>query len=153
MLSHPNEDFKDALETVKLREKLKRHKNVRISSFTVSMIFPGTQLERLAKERGILPCDFSWSLPYESKLSEKFAMFETVPIYIEKLTPAEIEEIFKIDRFRKVHWGRSPFQLIVRGVYAIFINRHFHALFNYFVLMQSYFFSKIRHGLNLGRRS
>ena len=96
MLSHPDETFKDALKTVKFRKKIMKYRNVNALPPTVTMIFPGTRVERLAKERGILPKNFSWAMPYKSEISKKFAMAENIPIYLEKLTPSEIDKILKL---------------------------------------------------------
>lgn len=138
MISFPDETLEDALETLKVKNRVREYDNVLSTSFNVTMIFPGTQIERIAKERNILPKDFSWSKPYKSRTSEMLAMFETVPIYLEKLTVNQIKEILEMDKFD--HWEkRKSFPtLIKKGLKDIFLKRKFSFALNYMVLTIRY---------------
>jgi len=138
MLSHPDETYENAMETVAFRNKIRKYRNIDPMSFSVTMIFPGTEVERLAKERGILAKDFSWSSPYQSKLSEKFAMGENVPLYLEKMTPSQIERVLNIDRFNSIQMAHSFASLVRTGIDTVFVKRDFRSLSVYFSLLFKY---------------
>ena len=142
MLSHPDETLEDAMETVEFQRKIMKHRNVVVVSSIVTMIFPGTKVEKLAKERGILPQDFSWALPYKSEISDKFAMSENIPLYLERMTPSEIEKIVKLNSFR-IFQNASLFFLIRGWAYIVFSKRDFRLLLNYLVRLTRYLIYKV----------
>ncbi|MFC2043818.1 B12-binding domain-containing radical SAM protein [Chloroflexota bacterium] len=148
MLSHPDETFEKALETLEFRNRIKKYHNLNPMSFSVTMIFPGTEVERLAKQRGILAEDFSWSSPYQSNISERLVMGENVPIYIEKMTPSQIEKILKIDKFNSIQIAHSFPSLVWTGIHTIFAKRDFHSLYYYLSLLLNYISYKIRRRLS-----
>ncbi len=59
-LSHPGETYEDAEATFDL---IRRFVPTHEPSLSLLHIYPGTALEAMAKERGILPRDFSWAEP------------------------------------------------------------------------------------------
>ncbi len=151
MLSHPGETFDNALETIAFRSRIRKYHNLDPMSFSVTMIFPGTEVERQAQERGILAPNFSWSSPYRSKLSEKFAMGENIPIYLEKMTPAQIERILNIDRFNAIQEAHNFASLVRAGMRTVFRQGDFRSLLYYFSLLRNYLSHKIRQRLT-GKR-
>lgn len=83
--SHPDETEKDVKETFNLMTKL-----VEIGSnptFGITMIFPGTEIEKIAYSKNILPKDFSWYDHYESDLNNKLETLSNIPLFVDKLTP------------------------------------------------------------------
>jgi radical SAM superfamily enzyme YgiQ (UPF0313 family) len=82
----PDETPEDLRMTVDFAGELsKRHKAVAgRAGFT--NILPGTRLEEIARERGILPEDFSWSAPYNNEKNIEYNSFTTVPIYMEHIS-------------------------------------------------------------------
>jgi len=151
MLSHPDETFEDALQTVLFRRRIWKHSNVHPMPFTVTMVFPGTEVERMAKDRGILPQNFSWSLPYESEVSNRFAMSENIPIYLENMTPEEIERILTIDSsFYKLKYlldSKSDSLTIRKWARIIFARRGFRRwfrfVFNYLLYLKYHIRDKL----------
>jgi len=55
--------------------------------FAFTLIYPGTELERLALERGILPQDFSWSVYHEFPSSRIHSENPTIPFYEDPAFP------------------------------------------------------------------
>lgn len=88
MFSHPGETKEDVEKTLELIAKLERF-NLQ-GSFQPTMIFPGTELEKIARSQNIIPCDFSWSDPYESTVNMELGQLITVPLFIDKLTINEM---------------------------------------------------------------
>ena len=61
----PGETYEDIKKTVFLSRYLYYNLGVEGTTQGISVIYPGTELETLAKESGTLPKDFSWSKYYE----------------------------------------------------------------------------------------
>lgn len=61
----PGETYEDIKKTVFLSRYLYYNLGVEGTTQGISVIYPGTELERIAKESGTLPKDFSWSKYYE----------------------------------------------------------------------------------------
>ncbi|MBN2406502.1 MAG: cobalamin-dependent protein [Elusimicrobia bacterium] len=87
MISLPDEEKEDALKTVRFLEKHRKH----ITNYSggITRIYPGSELEKMAYERGILGRNFSWydrnyvnSMPGAGKAA--------VPVWIEHLDPGFI---------------------------------------------------------------
>lgn len=99
MFSHPDETKEDVKQTLDLIDKLEKF--TASCSFQPTMIFPGTELEKIAYSSGILPNDFSWCNPYESDLNIELGQLINIPLYIDKLTPDSIKELMKERRFKQ----------------------------------------------------
>ena len=61
----PGETYEDIKKTVFLSRYLYYNLGAEGTTQGISVIYPGTELERMAKESGTLPKDFSWSKYYE----------------------------------------------------------------------------------------
>jgi anaerobic magnesium-protoporphyrin IX monomethyl ester cyclase len=83
MVSLPNETEKDAMQTLEVAEEMAKY--TRYINLSVTQILPGTKLECLSRERGILPKDFSW---YDKKFIHEYddLAYPTMPIYRESLS-------------------------------------------------------------------
>ncbi|MCL6630148.1 MAG: radical SAM protein, partial [Armatimonadetes bacterium] len=85
ILSHPGETEEEALETMRLVSEW--HADGAQVSMAVMHVYPGTRIEKLAREKGIIPQDFSWVLKEHAK---RIAMLPTaqgdVPIFLDKLS-------------------------------------------------------------------
>ena len=83
MVSLPDEKEEDAMETLKVTEQLSRY--TKYTTLSVAQIVPGTELEKLARERNILPKDFSW---YDQRFHHAHSdlAYENLPIYLENLS-------------------------------------------------------------------
>jgi radical SAM superfamily enzyme YgiQ (UPF0313 family) len=90
IFSHPTETWEEAQETVKIIET---YKDSIEASIAILHIYPGTPLEQRAREQGILPEDFSWSKKFHSKIITLPTAQGDVPLYVDKLTWAQISEL------------------------------------------------------------
>ena len=59
ILSHPDETEDDARESLRLIREWKESGG--LVSMAIMHIYPGTRIETIAREKGILPADFSWA--------------------------------------------------------------------------------------------
>ena len=91
MVSLPEETEEDAMQTMKKCGELSKY--VTSMSLAVTQILPGTELESIAFEKGILARDFSY---YDEQFYHKFTQFcdPHVPIYLEHLDIEFIEKFF-----------------------------------------------------------
>lgn len=96
MFSFPGEDEQDLIETSNLIDRIERTYGF-ICPIQPTMIFPGTELEAIARKQGTLPHDFSWYDRVEYKLNAKLNQLSNIPLYIDKLLPATMQS-FIVDR-------------------------------------------------------
>ena len=91
MVSLPDEQKEDALQTYKVCKELSPY--VTSISLGVTQILPGTALEQVAFEKGILPKNFSY---YDKSYYHSYTQFcdSNVPLYLEHLDIDFIEEFF-----------------------------------------------------------
>jgi radical SAM superfamily enzyme YgiQ (UPF0313 family) len=110
MFSHPNETIEDLRKTLKFMDELSGYglKVSTVGGFTE--IYPGTELELLAKEIGSLPRDFSWNTYQIFPKAKLFGGDVFVPPYENPDFP--IEEMLRI---MKEEW-RRPSRLIALGL-------------------------------------
>lgn len=90
IFSHPTETWEEAEETIKIIE---HYKDKIESSIAILHVYPGTPLEKTAKERGVLPEDFSWTKKYNSEIITLPAAQGDVPLFLDKLTWSQISEL------------------------------------------------------------
>lgn len=93
IVSFPDETFSEALETLKVAEKITRLGARPV--INVLKIYPGTRLEKIAYERKILPPDFTWTdEKFHHKMINAFpAVLGFSPLYFEKMGWGQIGEI------------------------------------------------------------
>jgi radical SAM superfamily enzyme YgiQ (UPF0313 family) len=63
MVSLPGETKEELRKTIALIDKFSSYSHVR-APYSITCIYPGTELERMAYEQGILPKGFSWNTQY-----------------------------------------------------------------------------------------
>ena len=115
IFSHPTETWEEAQETIQIIEQ---HKERIEGSVAILHIYPGTPLEKLAREQGVLPKDFSWTAKHHSKIITLPTAQGDVPLYVDKLTWAQISELV----FR---WSFSSSKSsVVKKIPQIFKNIH-----------------------------
>jgi hypothetical protein len=90
IFSHPTETWEEAQETIRLIE---RYKGEVEASVAILHVYPGTPLEKTAKEIGLLPADFSWTKKHSSKIITLPTAQGDVPLFLDKLTWAQISEL------------------------------------------------------------
>jgi len=50
------------------------------------MVFPGTEIEKIAYSSGLLSKEFSWCDPYYNKLNDKLNQLSNIPIFMDRLS-------------------------------------------------------------------
>ena len=84
MYSHPGETLKDVNKTIAFMRKLKKI-GANVGGFQPTMVFPGSKIEEIARSKGILPKNFSWSAPYESEYNRELGQLPNVPLFIDAI--------------------------------------------------------------------
>jgi len=100
MYSHPGETRTDVEETLNLIDRIAPF--IQSAALQPAMIFPGTDLERIAQHRNLFPPNFSWCSPYESDLNRRLGQLANVPLYRECLSEEEMLEIQESFRIRNM---------------------------------------------------
>lgn len=79
---HPTETYEEAKITYGFMEKYK-NKVYKMATHVGIMIYPGTEVEKFARQNGHLPQNFSWSNPYNELSSRNLGCHPTVPLLIQ----------------------------------------------------------------------
>jgi radical SAM superfamily enzyme YgiQ (UPF0313 family) len=79
---HPEETFEEAQDTVEITKRLKDKVDILYPPRPVR-IYPGTKVEQFAKERNLLPDNFSWSAPYYNKKNLESNNTPYVPLLVQ----------------------------------------------------------------------
>jgi anaerobic magnesium-protoporphyrin IX monomethyl ester cyclase len=90
IFSHPTETWAEAQVTMRTIEQYQDRIE---GSIAILHIYPGTPLEALARERGLLPRNFSWTKKRFSKIITLPMAQGDVPLYVERLTWSQISEL------------------------------------------------------------
>ncbi len=123
MFSLPSETRDDLKITLRLIQRLLAdYKKVLYpgTGGTVTSIFPGAAMEALAKQRGVIPSDFSWNSPYYEPKNLELNSSPYVPIYLEHLSRSDLlaavrKSVYLIDR---KHYGSvGLFKRTVAGMF------------------------------------
>jgi radical SAM superfamily enzyme YgiQ (UPF0313 family) len=79
---HPTETYKEAKQTYRFVEKY-QSSVYRMATHVGIMIYPGTDVEKYARQRGYLAPDFSWSKPYYEVVNRNLGSDPQVPLLIQ----------------------------------------------------------------------
>lgn len=90
IFSHPTETWEEAKETIEIIESLKEDCEI---STSILHIYPGTLLEKWAKEHGNLPEDFTWTKKRDRRVLVLPAAQGHVPLFKDKLKWSQISEL------------------------------------------------------------
>jgi anaerobic magnesium-protoporphyrin IX monomethyl ester cyclase len=90
IFSHPTETWEEAQETINIIE---RYGEDIEASIAILHIYPGTPLEKTAKESAVLPSDFSWARKHPSRIITLPTAQGDVPLYKDRLTWSQISEL------------------------------------------------------------
>ena len=94
IFSHHTETWEEAKETIDIIGKVKDINPNADISVAILHIYPGTPLEFIAKEEGILPKDFSWSKEEDMKRVETLPAAQgDVPLFKDKLSWWQIADL------------------------------------------------------------
>jgi len=116
MISLPDEKIEDVDMTMSLIRKLSKY-IYSLSGLQATRILPDASIYNIAKERNILPADFSWFKPYESQIDPRISSkhYKNVPLYLEHLTTEDI--LRKMDEFgRLIRTDIASFYSIKRAL-------------------------------------
>lgn len=82
-LGHPGETFAEAKTTNRFIRRNRRY--IRLAGYHAGVkIYPGTEVERFARERGLLPPGFRWSAPYVNDDQRRlFRPADNIPILLQ----------------------------------------------------------------------
>ena len=99
IFSHPEETMDDIAMTMDMIRNWPKNSSI---SLSLLHVYPGTPLERVAKEKGIIPVDFSWSVK-DKRVETLPSAQGNVPIFRDKLSWEQISELLfewaKIQKF------------------------------------------------------
>jgi len=90
MVNLPEETLDDLKQTIELMKWINNVKNCS-AAYGFTVIYPGTELEIMAKQKNLMPKDFSWNGPYQSP-KYKVAGTDSSLFYME-WPGAELEKI------------------------------------------------------------
>jgi len=101
MVSLPDESEEDALKTLRVAEELAGY--TRYIDINVASILPGTELERIARKRKIIPNNFSW---YDERFNNPYPDlgYDNIPLYLEGLSIDFIRKI--INEFKGLQYSQ-----------------------------------------------
>lgn len=90
IFSHPTETWEEAQETIRIIEQYQDQVD---ASVAILHIYPGTPLERTAREKGILPADFSWTKKHPRGIITLPTAQGDVPLFLDKLSWPQVSEL------------------------------------------------------------
>lgn len=96
---HPTETYKEAMETIRFMEKYKSMAH-RMATHVGIMIYPGTGVEKFAREHQYLPSNFSWSQPFYEVSNKHLGSDPSVPLLLQP--QMSYKHLAKIQI--KIHW-------------------------------------------------
>jgi radical SAM superfamily enzyme len=115
LISLPDEKIEDVDMTLSAIRRMSRY--IYQASMQSVRILPDAAIYNIAMKRGLLPSDFDWFKPYtnEVDLQASNPYYNTIPLYLEHLSQAEITE--KLNEFDKLVSTRfSNFNVIKRAL-------------------------------------
>jgi len=109
MVSLPDERDADSLKTL---DFIKKHRDNLSTAAAITRIYPGTELERMAKERGIIDPDFDWyDRNYVNQLQDPSSEDHNVPIWLEYRSIDSIKNTLK--EIDSIQISTKPLLLLV----------------------------------------
>jgi magnesium-protoporphyrin IX monomethyl ester (oxidative) cyclase len=90
MFSHPEETLDDLEATEEFIFKIRDY--IKGYSIQPTMIFPGTEIEKIAKEKKITQSNFSWYSETKYEINRELGQFDNIPLFIDKLTHKNMKD-------------------------------------------------------------
>jgi anaerobic magnesium-protoporphyrin IX monomethyl ester cyclase len=90
IFSHPTETWEEARETIRIIEEYKDQVE---ASVAILHVYPGTPLERTAREIGLLPAGFTWTKKHAKKIITLPTAQGDVPLFLDRLTWTQVSEL------------------------------------------------------------
>ncbi len=107
IFSHPTETWAEAQESLAFIERIRGQADITVS---ILHIYPGTELEAYAREKKLLPEDFSWSRR-DRRAATLPAAQGDVPLFKEQFTWAQIGELilkWSVGGPKRPIWKKLP---------------------------------------------
>lgn len=134
IFSHPGETKEDIEKTMDMIRTWPKPSSI---SLSLLHIYPGTKLEEIAKIKGILPKDFSWTKENDPRITVLPTAQGNVPIFIDKLSLRELSGY--IFQWRERHGYR-----ILKKIPEVILNIHsIKDLSRYFNILLGYIHYKL----------
>lgn len=135
IISHPTETIEEARQTLQMIRQFKDGAHV---SMAFLHVYPGTDLEKTARENGTLPSDFRWYQEDRTDVKTLASAQGNVPIFLDKLTWSQISDIL-------FEWASMRNYSVIRKIPRILRSiRSFGDLSRYSIMGWRYFLRKIR---------
>lgn len=94
IFSHFSESWQEALESISIMKRLKEINPETEITTAILHIYPGTALERIAKQEGLFPVDFSWTRKKDMKRVPVLPAAQGhVPLFKHRLTWFQIADL------------------------------------------------------------
>ncbi|MBN2199035.1 MAG: B12-binding domain-containing radical SAM protein [Candidatus Aminicenantes bacterium] len=90
IFSHPTETWEEARQTI---EAIERYRGRIEGSIAILHVYPGTPLEKTARETGVLPAGFSWTKKDFSRIVTLPMAQGDVPLFVDRLSWRQISEL------------------------------------------------------------
>jgi anaerobic magnesium-protoporphyrin IX monomethyl ester cyclase len=90
IISHPTETWDEAQQTLAMIRDFRENAHV---SMAFLHVYPGTDLEKTARDNGTLPADFKWHQSDRTDIKTLASAQGNVPIFLDKLTWSQISDI------------------------------------------------------------
>jgi anaerobic magnesium-protoporphyrin IX monomethyl ester cyclase len=116
IFSHPTETWTEAQESLSIIDQIKDKTDITVS---ILHIYPGTELESYALEKGLLPADFSWA-KHDRRVETLPAAQGDVPLFKEQFTWAQIGELilkWSVGAKKVSIWKKLPD--VLRSIHSI----------------------------------
>jgi radical SAM superfamily enzyme YgiQ (UPF0313 family) len=88
IIGFPDESIEDARQTLEVMKSVGG-----IASLSLLRIYPGTKIEQIAREKGVLPKDFSWANENQSAPEQFRAAHGNAPIFVDTLSWNDLSEL------------------------------------------------------------
>ncbi len=139
IFSHPTETWEEAQQTIRLIEEFSEDCDISVS---ILHIYPGTDLEKTARELGVLPQDFTWTRKRDPRIITLPAAQGDVPLFKHLLSWAQISELV----FR---WNLAQRKVSVwrKALQALKNLRSWKDIPRYFIMLYVYLKLKIKKTL------
>lgn len=137
IFSHHTETWEEARETIRIMEELRAINPQTEFSTALLHVYPGTPLERLAKEEGIIPENFSWARKRDMRRVFMIPAAQGyVPLFKDRLTWFQIADLvmrWNSGQKRRFSWTKirsafrslsSPKQIYVYSVFFLTLIKH-----------------------------
>jgi radical SAM superfamily enzyme YgiQ (UPF0313 family) len=114
IINHPEEEIEDVRKTMSLIHEL-CDKNITTKLLPMK-IYPGTKIEEIAREKRILPNDFSWTEGYKHETPHLSSVVGNAPLFFDKLSWRQTSEfLFEWAEMQ----GYSPLKNIPQALKSI----------------------------------